>query len=372
MHDDKYSLHEPFHHFGSSSPPTMNYKSAAIVAREVVRQSHTPRFTVPKSRSRILGLYRQIMRLTSTLTTDDTASPPTTRQLPSQNLRDRFRFAVWNAFHKNRYISSLENIDILEFQARYYLLEPVKSISTTTSVSRNSLQAQQHFRNLLRELYTKDLFMDFLMDSQGLNYHSKLLHDTLNDTRLETSSSLQFVRRWNAFLASDPTPVVGSFEEHKQLVKSLENETSMLAKAVQLMTFYKSKGLASRETAKSFVHIKDVRLTIPRYGGTHFTKESSMWTNRWRRTFAKLPPVVDMPTLEHLVYEASHNDRFVATRYQHLLKEIIGVEESAEGQLVCAVHKPQSQKKITKDDVILSSLKGPRNLVKQSTKKRSL
>ncbi|KAG5361599.1 hypothetical protein CJU90_2988 [Yarrowia sp. C11] len=320
----------------------MNYKNAAIRAREVVRQSHTPPFQVTQTRPRILALYRQIMRYTNKFTRET----PGYRQLQDLPGRDRLRFAVWNAFHKNRFVSDRKSIDVMEYEARFFLLEPLKVVTHSLDRSAGSLvQAQHHIRDIFRRLYTNDHIVEFLA-SQGLIPSCTVYQSVLNDPALETSPSLQFVRKWNHFLRTNGPPVVRDYEHHKELLE-LENGTSLTSRGLQFMTWCKSrKAMNLVLTAKKLIHLKDAKIFPPLFGKVYKTKEGSMWTSVWRRSFQSLPPVLDMATFEHLSRLADNieNGRFEAMRVQQMLGGVVGVEESKEGNLVCKAYKPKQCK----------------------------
>lgn len=317
----------------------MNYRNAAIRAREVVRQSHTPPFQVPQTRPRILAQYRQIMRYTYKFTKDT----PGYRQLKDEASRHVLRFAIWNAYHKNKHISDHKSIELLEFEGRFFLQEPLKCIVNSLDRSSGGLvDAQHHSRDIFRRIYTNDHMLEFLA-AQGLIPSSPLYQSVINDPSLETSPSLQFVRNWKHFVETQSMPVVRDYEHHKELLR-LENGTSLTGLGLQFMSWCKTPDAANKIPAtKKFIHLKDSRIVPPKFGRFYRTKEGSMWTKVWRRAFVSLPPMLDMATFDHLSRLANDidNDKFGAMRVQQVLDGYVGVEVSPEGKLVCKAYKPR-------------------------------
>lgn len=344
----------------------MNYKNVATKARQVVRQSHTPSFQVPESRPRILALYRQIMRYTSKFTTET----PGVVQLQDIPGRDQLRFAIWNAFHKNKHVSDQKAIDLLEFEGRFFLEAPLKSVieSQTKQAKDTQVVSQHHYRDIMKRLYYEDHLLEFL-NSQGLSPTSELYQEVINDPSFETAPSLKLVRQWKQYLKDKNTPIVKDFNHHKQLLE-LEKGTCMTAKGLQLMTFCKTKeAMASGPLAKKLIHLKSSKLFPPLVGREYKTKEGSLWTSVWRRTFAALPTVLDMHTFRRLSNLANdiENDknRFGAQRMQRVLAGIVGIEEDEDGKLNCAVYQPKYCKSLSKDDYLVSRFKRPEEKLKE-------
>lgn len=332
----------------------MNYRTAAIKAREVVRQSHTPRFQVARSRARILALYRQIMRYTNKFTKDT----PGYRQLQDVPGRDMLRFAIWNAFHKNRFISDHKSIDLMEFEGRFFLRDALKSVTNSLDRSTESLvQAQHYSRDIIRRMYTNDHIVEFLT-AQGLVPSSPLYQSVIHDPALETSPSLQYVRKWKKFLETKSMPVVRDYEHHKQLLR-LESGSSLTSHGLQFMSWLKTKEImAVLSCAKKFIHLKRAKIFPPMFGRVYRTKEGSLWTKVWRRAFHSLPPVLDMATFKHLSSLADNieNDKFGAMRVQQVLDGFVGVEESPDGKLVCQVYKPRLSKALRPGEYQVSQI----------------
>lgn len=336
----------------------MNYRNAAIKAREVVRQSHTPSFQVPQTRPRILSQYRQIMRYTHKFTKDI----PGYRQLKDATSRDALRFAIWNAFHKNKHISDLKSIEVLEFEGRFFLLEPLKCVVNSLDRSAGGLvQAQQNSRDIYRRIYTNDHIQEFL-EAQGLIPSSPLYQSFINDPSIETSPSLHFVRKWKRFLETKSMPVVRNYEHHLELLE-LEKGTSMASLGLQYMTWCNTSEAGSKvPAAKKIIHLKDSKIYPPMFGRFYKTKEGSMWTKVWRRAYTSLPPVLDMATFNHLSRVANdiENDKFGAMRVQQVLDGYVGVEVSPEGKLICKAYKPRLSKTLKPGQFHVSQIERPK------------
>lgn len=335
----------------------MNYRNAAIRAREVVRQSHTPPFQVPQTRPRILAQYRQIMRDTYKFTKD----VPGYRQLKDEASRHVLRFAIWNAYHKNKHISDHKSIELLEFEGRFFLQEPLKRVVNSLSRSAGGLvEAQHHSRDILRRIYTNDHMQEFLA-AQGLIPSSSLYQSVINDPSLETSPSLQLVRNWKSFVETQSMPVVRDYEHHKELLR-LENGTCMTALGLQYMSWCKTRDAGLLAGTKKFIHLKDSRIVAPKFGRVYRTKEGSMWTKVWRRAFVSLPPVLDMATFDHLsrLAEDIESDKFGAMRVRQVLDGYVGVDVSAEGKLICKVYKPRLSKTLKPGEFHVSQMGRPK------------
>ncbi|KAG5358181.1 hypothetical protein CJU89_4684 [Yarrowia sp. B02] len=331
----------------------MNYRNAAIKAREVVRQSHTPPFQVPQTRSRVLALYREIMRYTSKLTKET----PGYRQMQDVPGRDRLRFAIWNAFHKNRYVSDRRSIDLMEFEGRFFILDTLKGITCyLDKTSGNQVQAQHYTRDLFRRLYTNDHIVEFL-SAQGLVPSSPLYQSVINDPVLETAPSLHYVRKWRQFLENKGMPVVRDYEHHKELVK-LEQGTSLTSHGLQYIAWMDRTRIPKSLTKRRIIQLKDAKVHPPLFGRVYKTKTSNVWTKAWRKSFLTLPPVMDMATFKHLERLADNieNDKFNAMRVQQVLDSFVGVEEGPDGKLVCKLHKPRVNKSLKPGDFLVSRI----------------